>query len=78
MSDPWASLKNLGTEETLPTSDGNVGESSEDVKSVSRETAADSKEPEMHSRVWRMAMAFGPLIQLCFSCCALYACQMQL
>ncbi|XP_011082919.1 uncharacterized protein LOC105165561 [Sesamum indicum] len=49
VSDPWAPLKKMGTEETLPTSE-NVGESSEDVKSVSREAAADSKEAEMHSR----------------------------
>ncbi|KAK4438944.1 hypothetical protein Salat_0229000 [Sesamum alatum] len=49
VSDPWASLKKMGTEETLPTSE-NVGESSEDVKSVSREAAADSSEAEMHSQ----------------------------
>ncbi|KAI3457070.1 hypothetical protein Pfo_013733 [Paulownia fortunei] len=46
VSDPWASLKNLepapesslkGTEDTLPTSDENVGESLEAVKSRSAE-----------------------------------------
>lgn len=50
VSDPWASLRNLDpvqessvkrTEETLPNSDENIGESSEAVKSTSAEQEKD-------------------------------------